>query len=82
MYGILLTLGIIICIVAFIFTVIIGKEVGKKIESYEAEGNSPEAELARSREYETSSIRNVRSLTWIYVVLFIIILVVCFAFLF
>lgn len=82
MYSMLLTVGIIICVLALILTAFIGKEVGNKIETYKAIGNSPHDELARSREYETSSFRNVRSLTWIYTLLFIVILIVCLIFLF
>lgn len=45
------------------------KQEETKMKQYEETGDSAKSELQRSHEYETKSLSsNVKSLTWIYVV--------------
>lgn len=67
-------------ITALVGTLLVGKDVSSKLKEYEKKGDTLENTLARSNEYETNSLRvNIRSLTWIYVVLTVVIIVVCLA---
>ncbi len=62
---------LVVCIVALVLTFYVGKDVNKKIDTYEKEGDSLEEQLARSKDYETTSIKNnIRSLNNIYILLF------------
>lgn len=82
MFIILFIITVITIIVAIVATLIVGKDVSSKINQYEAEGDSLKNELERSEKYEKSSLQvNIRSLSWIYVVLFFILILVCIAFL-
>jgi len=66
------------CIVALVGTLLVGKDVSSKLKQYEAEGDTLENEIARSHDYETSSLRvNIKSLSWIYVVLTLVVIFVC-----
>ncbi|MBS4177040.1 hypothetical protein [Lederbergia citrea] len=65
-------------IVALVGTLLVGKDINSKMQQYEAEGDTLENELARSHEYESSSLRvNIKSLSWIYVALGIVVFLVC-----
>lgn len=67
-------------IAALVGTLLVGKDVSSKLKEYEKKGDTLENTLARSNDYETNSLRvNIRSLTWIYVVLTVVIIVVCLA---
>ena len=59
--------GIVVLITAFFLTVSVIKDVDKKIQTYEANGDSLKDELERSYAYEKNSLKtNVKSLTVIY----------------
>ncbi|GIN57752.1 hypothetical protein [Lederbergia ruris] len=68
MYVFMIIAVILVCVVALIGTLLVGKEVSTKQKQYEVEGDSLKDEIARSHEYETKSLKtNVKSLTWIYI---------------
>lgn len=70
--------AIVICIIALIGTLLVGKEISAKQKQYEVDGDSLENEIARSHDYETSSLKtNVKSLTWIYIALTVIVIAAC-----
>lgn len=83
MYMLYGALAIGVCVLALLLTLIVGKDVNKKIKHYEIEGDLLEDELARSSEYETSSIkRNVRNLNNIYIVIYLVVIFVSLGFVF
>lgn len=70
--------AVITCIVALIGTLLVGKEISAKQKEYESQNDSLENEIARSHEYETASLKtNIKSLTWIYVVLIVVVIAAC-----
>jgi len=74
----LIIAAIFTCIVALIGTLLVGKEISAKMNEYETEGDTIENELARSHEYETKSIKtNIKSLSWIYIILILLVIFVC-----
>ncbi|WP_280516945.1 hypothetical protein [Lederbergia sp. NSJ-179] len=77
MYALMIIAAILICIIALIGTLLVGKEVSTKQEQYEMEGDSLKEEIARSHEYESASLKtNIKSLTWIYIFLAILVLAI------
>lgn len=75
-YAFMIIAVILVCVIALIGTLLVGKEVSTKQKQYEVEGSTLNDEIARSHEYETKSLKtNVKSLTWIYIGLTILILV-------
>lgn len=65
-------------IAALVGTLLVGKDISNKLKQYETEGDTLDNELARSHEYETSSLKvNIKSLSWIYVGLTIVVILVC-----
>ncbi|MBA4535760.1 hypothetical protein H1Z61_01070 [Bacillus aquiflavi] len=81
LYGILIIL--VLVVIALIMTLFVVKDVSKTIKKYEKNGDSLQNEILRSREYEVKSLKvNIRSLTWIYVVICLIIIGVSFGFVF
>lgn len=59
----------IVIIIAFIWTYKIFKDEERKLRQYEEIGATAEEELKRSHEYEKKSLlRNMKNLTWIYVI--------------
>ncbi|MBS4207516.1 hypothetical protein [Bacillus sp. FJAT-50079] len=70
--------AIITGIAALVGTLLVGKDVSSKMKQYEAEGDTFENELARSHAYEKNSLKtNIKSLTWIYIVLGLVVFIVC-----
>ncbi|MEK3889681.1 hypothetical protein [Bacillus sp. FSL K6-3431] len=70
--------AVLVSIIALVGTLLVGKDISSQQKSYEEKEDTLESELARSHEYETSSIRvNIKSLTWIYIGLALIVFVVC-----
>lgn len=60
---------LVICIIALVATFMVIKQEERKMKQYEETGDTAKSELQRSHEYETKSLSsNVKSLTWIYVV--------------
>lgn len=64
-------------------TVFAFRQEEKKMKKYEAEGDTVENELQRSREYESHSLKsNVPRLLWIYTVTIVLSLTVFFVYVF
>lgn len=60
---------VILSVVALVGTIFVGMQETKRIKKYEAEGDTPEQQLKRSVEYESSSLKsNVPILAIIYIV--------------
>ncbi|MGC4378950.1 hypothetical protein WD019_18830 [Fictibacillus sp. Mic-4] len=77
MYISLIIVAALVCVIALVATLYVGKRVDETIQAHEnTEGNAAEEELARSRDYETSSFKNVRNLTWIYVITFLVVIII------
>ncbi|WLD94730.1 hypothetical protein [Alkalihalobacillus sp. AL-G] len=73
MYLYLTVAVIAVGVISLIGTVIVGKKVNKEAEEYKNAEDKTEAELKRSQDYEKSSLsKNLRVLTTIYVVTFIL----------
>ena len=69
--------GVITSIAALIGTFLVGKDVTRQMKRYEEEGDTAADELARSLEYEKTSLKyNIKRLSWIYVALGLVVLVV------
>ncbi|MEK3886880.1 hypothetical protein [Bacillus sp. FSL K6-3431] len=78
MTAFLIIAAIIVSIVALVGTLLVGKDISAQMKDYEEEGDTIQNELARSNEYESTSLRvNIKSLTWIYFVLAIVVVIVC-----
>ncbi|GGC86454.1 hypothetical protein GCM10007216_16460 [Thalassobacillus devorans] len=78
MFTIFVIIAIILSVIALVATIYVGKDVNKTIDRYEREGDTPENELARSHEYEKAS--NLRTLSVIYIITFIITIALVFIF--
>lgn len=62
-----------ISLIALFGTLYVGKQVNKTLDKYEQEGDSPQDQMDRSHQYESSTLKkNVPILTLIYVIAFII----------
>lgn len=71
----MIILAILICIIALIGTLLVGKEVSIKQKQYESEGDTLQDEIARSHAYEKTSLKtNIKALTWIYILLTIVVI--------
>lgn len=68
MFTVFIVIAIILSIIALIATIYVGKDINKTIA--ERESDTPEDELARSREYEKAP--NLRALSIIYIITFVI----------
>ncbi|OAK70116.1 hypothetical protein [Lederbergia galactosidilytica] len=78
MIAFLIIIGVLVCILALIGTLLVGKDISSQLKEYEEKGDTLENEIKRSHEYESTSLQvNVKSLTWIYVALGLITLFVC-----
>lgn len=76
-----IALAIIVSIIALAGTLVVGRDVSSQLKEYEVNGDTLENELSRSHAYEKTSLkRNVKSLTWIYVLLMLVVLGVCLVF--
>ncbi|MCF6136654.1 hypothetical protein [Pseudalkalibacillus berkeleyi] len=72
MYLYLTIIVVVVGIISLVGTLLIGKKVDKTTEEYKKEANRTEAQLKRSNEYETQSLKlNVKVLTLIYVFTFL-----------
>lgn len=70
--------GVITMIAALVGTLIVGKDINRQMKKYEEEGDTFKDELARSHEYESASLKhNIKRLSWIYVALGLVTLIVC-----
>lgn len=77
MYLYLTIIVIAVGILSLIGTLVIGKKVDKEAEQYKQESNRTEAQLKRSNEYETKSVRlNIKVLTLIYAFTFLFTIIV------
>lgn len=64
-------------VIAFILTLLVVKDVSKTLQKYEAEEDTLQNEILRSHDYETSSLKvNIRTLTWLYAVLLLAVVVI------
>ncbi|WP_244861970.1 hypothetical protein [Siminovitchia terrae] len=69
--------GVITSIAALVGTFLVGRDVTRQMKKYEEEGATSQDELARSLEYEKNSLGyNIKRLSWIYVVLGLVVLIV------
>lgn len=69
--------GVIVSIAALVGTFLVGKDVTRQMEQYEAEGDTAENELARSLDYEKTSLKyNIKRLSWMYLALGLVVFVV------
>lgn len=69
--------GVIVSIAALVGTFLVGRDVTRQMKQYEEEGDTAANELARSLEYEKTSLKvNIKRLTWIYVALALVVLFV------
>ncbi|ONK23171.1 hypothetical protein BLX87_11170 [Bacillus sp. VT-16-64] len=69
--------GVIVSIAALVGTFLVGRDVSRQMKQYEEQGDTPEDELARSLDYEKTSLKvNIKRLTWIYIVLGLVVLFV------
>lgn len=69
--------GVITSIAALVGTFLVGRDVTRQLKKYEEEGDTPEDQLARSIDYEKTSLKyNIKRLSWIYVVLGLVVLFV------
>ncbi|MFG6114012.1 hypothetical protein ACGTN9_02400 [Halobacillus sp. MO56] len=71
MFTIFIVIAIFLSIIALIATIYVGKDINKTIS--ERENDTPEDELARSQEYEKAP--NLRALSIIYIITFVITIV-------
>ncbi len=77
MYLYLTIIVITVGILSLVGTLVIGKKVDKEAEQYKQESNRTEAQLKRSNEYETKSVRlNIKVLTLIYAFTFLLTIIV------
>ncbi|MBM7551819.1 hypothetical protein [Thalassobacillus pellis] len=70
MYPILIGVILLVSLIALVGTLYVGKDINKTIQKYEEQGDTAAAELERSRNYEKAS--NLKALSIIYIVTFII----------
>ncbi|MGP4080818.1 hypothetical protein ACTWQL_12940 [Pseudalkalibacillus sp. R45] len=83
MYTYLMIVVILVGVVSLIGTIIVGKKVNKVSKDYEMEDDRTSAQLKRSHEYESHSLKvNLKVLTVIYVVTFILSIIALIAYIF
>ncbi|RWR11635.1 hypothetical protein [Siminovitchia fortis] len=69
--------GVIVSIAALVGTFLVGKDVSRQMKQYEEEGDTVENELARSHDYEKTSLKyNIKRLSWMYAALMFVVLIV------
>lgn len=74
---------ILLTIISLILTLFVVKDVNQTLQKYEENEDTIQNELVRSHDYETSSLKvNIRTLTWLYTVLYLSVILFCLAFLF
>ncbi len=79
--GVLMAIILIITIIGFIMTLLVIRDVNGQIKKYESSGDTLQNEVARSHDYETSSLKtSVKSLSWINIILWIVIIIIALAF--
>ncbi|MGM7700688.1 hypothetical protein ACSVDE_03120 [Pseudalkalibacillus sp. Hm43] len=77
MYLYLTIIVVAVGILSLVGTLVIGRKVDKEAEQYKRESNRTEAQLKRSNEYETKSVRlNIKVLTLIYAFTFLFTIIV------
>ncbi|MCF6409397.1 hypothetical protein [Pseudalkalibacillus salsuginis] len=73
MYTILTIIVILIGVISLAGTIMVGRKVDKTSREYEMEADRTAAQLKRSHEYESRSLKvNLKVLTMIYLVTFIL----------
>ncbi|CAM4224373.1 hypothetical protein [Lederbergia lenta] len=78
MTAFLILAAVLVSILALVGTLLVGKDISSQLKDYEEKKDTAENELKRSHEYETSSMRvNIKSLSWIYVGLALVTILVC-----
>ncbi|WP_221563463.1 hypothetical protein [Alkalihalobacillus sp. TS-13] len=83
MYTYLMIVVILVGVISLIGTIIVGKKVNKVSKDYEMEDDRTSAQLKRSHEYESQSLKvNLKVLTLIYVVTFILSIIALIAYIF
>lgn len=69
--------GIIVSIAALVGTFLVGRDVSRQMKQYEDEGDTAASELARSHDYEKTSLKyNIKRLSWMYAALMFVVLIV------
>lgn len=74
----LIIISSILLIIALVWTLIIFKQEGNKMKQYEKEGDTPEDELKRSKEYESRSLQSNIPLQIIIYTVFIVLFFIAF----
>ncbi|WP_261132192.1 hypothetical protein [Bacillus sp. Marseille-Q3570] len=83
MYTYLMIVVILVGVISLIGTIIVGKRVNKVSKDYEMEDDRTSAQLKRSHEYESQSLKvNLKVLTVIYVVTFLLSIIALIAYIF
>ncbi len=72
--------GVIVSVAALIGTFLVGRDVSRQMKQYEEEGDTIANELARSHDYEKSSLKyNIKRLSWMYAALMLVVFIVSIA---
>lgn len=69
-------IGLIICIAALVGTISVGKMVNQTITAEQTNGHGTQVESLSSSTYEKKSLKNVRLLTAIYAVTFVVTIII------
>ncbi|WP_408010482.1 hypothetical protein ACJROX_09340 [Pseudalkalibacillus sp. A8] len=73
MYTILTAIVILVGVISLVGTIMVGRKVDRTSKEYEMEADRTAAQLKRSHDYESRSLKvNLKVLTLIYVVTFIL----------
>lgn len=83
MNALLIGLTVVFALVLAGLTFYAVREVNNKIREYETVGDSLQDEINRSHNYESESLKvNLKSLTWIWGIICLVILIICIIFVF